>query len=320
MKFYAAVEVGIAAFCAGQEPPDEDEVLERLAGAGVDRWLAERLVIFLPMAYIRRLVPEVSYQDGLLTPGGRLSLSAEPVFVAALGRAQQAARAELVRIAMYSAEFAAIRELADGGPIPPGMRLTEGRVAWDLPPAEQGDGGVPAPGALSEGILREHGVTLDGETKAGANLLTRPGIEGEQVGSETESSVECGAIQLSRARGGHRDALRRYVVLIDGTEAGRIGRGQTLRFDVPPGAHELQLKIDWCFSQPLTVRVEPGKSVYFSCSHGADAFEALAAVSAGKGGYIALWQTPPPAEKAETATDTIGFKLGRRRRRGAGDR
>src|SRR5215469_874654 len=115
MEFDAAVEVGIAAFCAGEEPPSDEEVWDRLTGAGVEPWLAERLLIFLPMAYTRRLLPDVSYQDGLVTPGGRVNLSAEPVFLAALGRAQRAGRGEVGRIAVRSSEFNAINELLNAG-------------------------------------------------------------------------------------------------------------------------------------------------------------------------------------------------------------
>jgi hypothetical protein len=54
MEFDAAVEVGVAAFCAGEQPPTNEEVRDLLTGAGVEPWLAGRLLIFLPMAYTRR--------------------------------------------------------------------------------------------------------------------------------------------------------------------------------------------------------------------------------------------------------------------------
>jgi hypothetical protein len=119
-------------------------------------------------------------------------------------------------------------------------------------------------------------------------------VEGERVLSETAALAEPGAIQLSRAQGGYRDLLRRYAVLIDGVQTGRIGRGQALRFDVPPGVHKLQLKLDWGYSTLLTAEVEPGKSVYFACSPGGDVSEGLAAVTVNKGGYISLWKTAGP--------------------------
>ncbi|MEV4357460.1 hypothetical protein [Nonomuraea sp. NPDC049625] len=78
---------GTAALQAGTETPRDEEVWERLAGAGVEPWPAEQLLTFLPMAYTRRLLADASYPDGLVTPSGRASLLAGPVFVAALGRA-----------------------------------------------------------------------------------------------------------------------------------------------------------------------------------------------------------------------------------------
>jgi len=221
MEFDAAVEVGIAAFCAGTKPPSEDEVWERLTGAGVEPWLAERLLIFLPMAYTRRLLPEVSYQDGLLIPGGRVSLSAEPVFLAALRRAQQAGHGELVRIGVYSAEFGAISKLADGGPVPPDATLTEVRLVRDLAPVEQGDGGVPSPRALLEGILREHGVTLGGETKVHASLLIHPAPAGVAIA--------------------HVDFAVSHPALAEPLLVGTVGDGTTWREAITEAASEFDL-------------------------------------------------------------------------------
>ena len=104
-----------------------------------------------------------------------------------------------------------------------------------------------------------------------------------------EASLDAyGTIVLSRARGGYRDVLRRYAVLVDDTKVGRIGRGETLRLDVPAGAHRLQLKIDWCSSAPLTAVVEGGEAVGFACAPGGEASEALNSVTAGRNAYIIL--------------------------------
>ncbi|MFG6195571.1 DUF6348 family protein [Nonomuraea sp. JJY05] len=178
MGFDAAVEAGIAAFCAGEEPPRDEEVWERLTGAGVEPWLAERLLIFLPMAYTRRLLPEVSFPDGLLTPGGRVTLSAEPVFVAALGRAQRAGRDEVGRIAMRSNEFNLINNALYSGSQLSDLMLSEATLVKDLEPVEQGDGGVPSPRAAFEDFLRGHGVPLDGATKISAEVFVRPAPAG----------------------------------------------------------------------------------------------------------------------------------------------
>jgi Family of unknown function (DUF6348) len=176
--FDAAVEVGIAAFCAGEEPPSDEEVWERLTGAGVEPWLAERLVVFLPMAYTRRLLPDVRYSDGLATPAGPVSLPAEPVFVAALGRAQRADRDEVGRIALRSSEFNAINNALHAGSELPDLLLGDTALAKDLEPVEQGDGGVPSPRAVFEDFLREHGVLLGGETKVDAKLFVHPAPAG----------------------------------------------------------------------------------------------------------------------------------------------
>ncbi|MET7479480.1 hypothetical protein ABZT17_34670 [Streptomyces sp. NPDC005648] len=110
-------------------------------------------------------------------------------------------------------------------------------------------------------------------------------------------------------RGGGRDALRGYAVLIDGAQAGSIRRGQTLRFDVPAGTHQLQLKIDWCTSRALSTLVEEGGTVRFICAPGGDASEGLAAVGDGGGSYITLRQ-------ARTSESTVMARtpMGRRAR------
>ncbi|MEU5877064.1 DUF6348 family protein [Spirillospora sp. NPDC047279] len=174
----AAVEVGIAAFCAGQESPGDDAVWESLTGAGVEPWLAERLLYFLPMAYTRRLLPDVRYAEGLETPGGRLSLADEPVFAAALARAQRADRGEIERIAFRSAEFNAINSLLNDGSNLADLVLGDPALAEDLEPVRPGDGGVPSPRAAFEDLLRGHGVPLGGETAVGATLFVHPAPRG----------------------------------------------------------------------------------------------------------------------------------------------
>src|SRR5437868_4979096 len=177
-RFDAAVEVGVAAFCAGEEPPDDDEVWARLTGAGVGPWLAERLMLFLPMAYTRRVLPDVSYPDGLLAPGGRVILSAEPVFVAAMERAQQADREEVGRIAVRSSEFDALNNALYAGEVLADLQFGEIRLVEDLEPVGRGDGGVPSPRAVFEAALREHGVPLDGETTIDAKVFVHPAPAG----------------------------------------------------------------------------------------------------------------------------------------------
>ena len=109
-----------------------------------------------------------------------------------------------------------------------------------------------------------------------------------------------GTVVLSRERGGYRDMLRGYDVLIDETRVGSIRRGKTVRFEVPPGEHRLQLKIAWCSSRPLTVLVEEGGTANFVCAPGGDASEGIDAVTVDKDDYITLQQTSEPIVMAKT--------------------
>ncbi|MFI7636740.1 DUF6348 family protein [Nonomuraea sp. NPDC049400] len=256
--FDAAVEVGIAAFCAGEEPPRDEEVWERLTGAGVEPWLAERLLIFLPMAYTRRLLPDVSYPDGLVTPGGRVSLSAEPVFMAALDRAQRGDRGEVGRIAVRSGEFNAINNALHAGSKLSDLMLSETTLVEDLEPVEQGDGGVPSPRAVLEGFLRGHGIPLDGETKVGAELFVHPAPAGV-VMAQVDFAVSHPALArpwLVESFAGYgttwRDAIGEAVskfmlgalhpivdgLLLPGAAPDQVERK---RYDHPSGAFELVL-------------------------------------------------------------------------------
>jgi hypothetical protein len=122
------------------------------------------------------------------------------------------------------------------------------------------------------------------------------------VGGASAAPPGHGAIVLSRAHGGHRDALRGYAVLVDDAQVGSIRRGQTLHFQLPPGPHRLQLKIARWTSRPLTALVEEGRTVCFVCSPGGDASEALAAVSTGRSDYITLRQTSEPTLMTKTPT------------------
>jgi hypothetical protein len=195
--FDAAVKVGVAAFCEGEQWPDDEEVWERLTAGGVEPWLAERLLIFLPMAYTRRLVPDVVYPDALVAPGGRLSLQDEPVFVAASARAQVAGGGEIERIATRSSEFNAINNGLNGGSQLSDLRLGETALVHDLEPVGPGDGGVPSPRAAFVSMLSRHGVALDDQTTIDAQLFARPAQAGA-VRVQVDFSVVSPALAGSR--------------------------------------------------------------------------------------------------------------------------
>jgi hypothetical protein len=50
---------------------------------------------------------------------------------------------------------------------------------------------------------------------------------------------------------GWTDRIRKYRILLDGEEIGRIGEGEELRQEIADGPHVIEAKIDWCGSPPL---------------------------------------------------------------------
>jgi len=47
------------------------------------------------------------------------------------------------------------------------------------------------------------------------------------------------------------DKLRKYRILLDGTEIGRLGQGDLISQQVTAGPHSVEAKIDWCGSKPF---------------------------------------------------------------------
>ncbi|MFI5882482.1 hypothetical protein [Streptomyces sp. NPDC051554] len=132
----------------------------------------------------------------------------------------------------------------------------------------------------------------------------------DNVPSADADRQKQGTIVVSRAPDGGRDQFRRYKVFIDDTQIGLIGRGQTLRFDLPAGPHRLQLRIAWCSSPTLAAMVEPGEVTSFRCAPGGEPAEALSAVTEGAADYIALQQTDEPMEAPRAVRNgTTRFRL-----------
>lgn len=95
-------------------------------------------------------------------------------------------------------------------------------------------------------------------------------------------------IAVTRVRGGWRDLLRKYVIVIDGAVAGRIGRGQTVELPVTPGRHEIFLKVDWCRSPSMELDAISGEAIDLRCASGGSAMEGLGAITVGASSYISL--------------------------------
>lgn len=61
-------------------------------------------------------------------------------------------------------------------------------------------------------------------------------------------------LRISRDSG-YADRARKYTVMCEGKELGKIGNGESVEFDVPPGEKEVYLKVDWCRSNKVRINV-----------------------------------------------------------------
>jgi len=160
--FDAAVAVGIAAFLEGDEPPTDATVTARLEDRGVEPWLAERLVAFLPLAFGRRLLTGVRLSDQFLDGPVERALADEPVYAAAAARAATADRRELERIALRRSEVDAVNQALHRGSRMEDLEGGPAALSEPLRPADPGDGGVPSPREAFGAFLAGHGFTVDG--------------------------------------------------------------------------------------------------------------------------------------------------------------
>jgi hypothetical protein len=61
------------------------------------------------------------------------------------------------------------------------------------------------------------------------------------------------------------DLMRSYSVWIDGQKVGEIRRRRRRSWEVEPGHHDLQLKIDWCQSPALGFDLAAEAEALFVC-------------------------------------------------------
>jgi hypothetical protein len=87
--------------------------------------------------------------------------------------------------------------------------------------------------------------------------------------------VDMALVEVSRDRGGYRDRLRAYRVLIDGTEVGRIRAGQRASYEVPAGHHTVELRVDWASSPTLEADLAEAEILKLSCGPSGRAAMAL---------------------------------------------
>jgi len=64
---------------------------------------------------------------------------------------------------------------------------------------------------------------------------------------------------------GFADIVRGYDVLVNGTVVGRIKNGGVFECDISSGKNSVQLRVDWCGSEPCEVEAADGQVVHLEC-------------------------------------------------------
>jgi len=86
----------------------------------------------------------------------------------------------------------------------------------------------------------------------------------------------------------YQDRMRDYIVLVDGSERGRVGNDAEVPVHVERGRHKVQLKIDWCSSPAVEVDVADGAAQVLDCGPNATPLTALFYVIFRPGRYLSL--------------------------------
>jgi hypothetical protein len=78
-----------------------------------------------------------------------------------------------------------------------------------------------------------------------------------------------------------QDRVRNYAVIVDGRVTANIGNGGAVRVPVAAGRHTVQLRIDWCRSNPVDISVDAHAPVVLECGPNATPWFALF--------YVTIW-------------------------------
>jgi len=138
---------------------------------GIARWLADRLVSFLPLAFGRILLRGASLSDDFVNGDTTSRLSDEPVFAAAQERATRAIRVEVEAIGLRSWEMHAVNDALQAGSRLEDLEGTPTVFVGGLASSGHGDGGVPSPRDAFAAFLKGHGYEVDrsgGKLRSGA--------------------------------------------------------------------------------------------------------------------------------------------------------
>lgn len=192
--FDEAVVVGVTAFCESAEPVAGDEIKGKLLSGGLEPWLADRLVYFLPLAFGRRVIAGAEVDETFLDGETRRRLDRDPIYRAAVQRAMVAEEPEIARIAGYSSEVAAVSQALQGGAELEKLKLGPVALEPALPPLGAGSGGVPSPGSVFAHWMAAYGVAIGDDLKLGdaefrATLAPHPRPTPELVVAQVNFAV-----------------------------------------------------------------------------------------------------------------------------------
>jgi hypothetical protein len=95
-------------------------------------------------------------------------------------------------------------------------------------------------------------------------------------------------ICITRTSAGARARFRAFRVLIDGAKAGKLRRGQSMRFTVPTGKHTVRVKVDWAGSPEWGVSLDEGERAEFICGPAGGPMTGLGQMAGDDDRYIYL--------------------------------
>jgi hypothetical protein len=76
----------------------------------------------------------------------------------------------------------------------------------------------------------------------------------------------------------YADRLRAYHVHLDGRSIGTLNAGENCEFDIAPGSHSLEVRIDWCTSPLRMFQVKLGEKVEYECGSHLKGWKLLASI------------------------------------------
>jgi hypothetical protein len=144
-------------------------------------------------------------------------------------------------------EYDAGREENEGRP-PNGQTDADCQRADDQPAPCDSHSSTAVPEPSSTGVIRG---PLD--TRPLASWVRAARISGMAI------------LAVRRLKGGGRDPFRAYRVLIYDQEVGRLKRGESARFPLSAGCHDLQVAVDWKRSARFEVSGDGDGTISFRC-------------------------------------------------------